>query len=174
MKTYLFALPAALLACSLNVTAEVVSSSPNGFEIHIERTVQVDAQTAYEQFLRIGEWWHPDHTWFGDASGMSIAARAGGCFCEVSGDRQVLHMTVSYVEPGREVRMVGGLGPLQMMGVHGGMSWKFVAVNETETKIIQHYQVTGYAKDGLAALAPIVNQVQTIQHESLVERLNGN
>jgi hypothetical protein len=31
-------------------------------------------------------------------------------------------MAVSYVEPNTELRMIGGLGPLQIMGVQGGMS----------------------------------------------------
>lgn len=167
MKKYLL-----LLALSLSANADVVSSGPNGFEISIERTAMVDARTAYAQFLRVGEWWHPDHTWFGDAGGLYIEPIVGGCFCEKSADKQALHMTVSYVDPGQEVRMVGGLGPLQMMGVHGGMSWRFVAVGENETNIIQHYQVTGFAKDGLAGLAPVVDQVQSIQHQRLVSLLN--
>lgn len=168
MKNFLL-----LLALAVNVNADVVSSGLNGFEINIERTAAVDAQTAYEQFLDAGEWWNADHTWFGDAAGLYIEPKVGGCFCEKTGDKQALHMTVSYIDPGKEVRMIGGLGPLQMMGVHGGMSWRFVAVGEKQTKIIQHYQVTGFAKDGLAGLAPIVDQVQTNQHERLVSLLNN-
>jgi hypothetical protein len=167
MKKYVL-----LLVLALNAHADVLSSGPNGFEINIERTAMVDAQTAYAQFLRVDEWWHPEHTWFGDASGLYIEPNVGGCFCEKSTDKAALHMTVSYIVPGKEVRMVGGLGPLQMMGVHGGMSWRFVAVGDSETKIIQHYQVSGFAKDGLAGLAPVVDQVQTLQHERLVSLLH--
>ncbi|MCW8926593.1 MAG: SRPBCC domain-containing protein [Xanthomonadales bacterium] len=168
MKKYLLL----LLVLSINAGADVISSGANGFQIKIERTAAVDVQTAYGQFLNVGDWWNADHTWFGDASGLYIEPYVGGCFCEKSADKQALHMTVSYIDPGNEIRMVGGLGPLQMMGVHGGMSWRFVAVGDKETKIIQHYQVTGFAKDGLASLAPIVDQVQTLQHESLVSLLN--
>ena len=131
MKNYIF-----LLALSLNVHADVISSDEHGFEIYIEKTVLVDHKTAYEQFLRVGEWWNADHTWFGDAGNLSIEAKAGGCFCETSGDRQVLHMTVSFVDPGNEVRMVGGLGPLQMMGVHGGMSWKLEVLPLLSSNIV--------------------------------------
>ena len=67
---------------------------------------------------------------------MTIEAKAGGCFCEKSEEKEVLHMTVSYVEPNKEIRMVGGLGPLQMLGVHGGMSWKFEAIDANTTKIL--------------------------------------
>ena len=166
MKRYLL-----LLALSFNLNADVISSDQNGFIINVERTVMADQKTAYEQFLRVSEWWNAEHTWFGDAGGLSIEPRAGGCFCEKSGGREVLHMSVSYVDPGKEIRMVGGLGPLQMMGVHGGMSWQFEAMGDNQTKIIHRYQVVGFAQGGLASLAPVVDQVQTIQVEGLASRL---
>ena len=154
------------------VSAEVISSASNGFAIRIERETDVNALTAYQQFIRIGEWWNGDHTWFGDAENLSIEARAGGCFCEKSGDKEMLHMTVSFVNPGKEIKLIGGLGPLQMMGVQGGMSWQFIDLENSESKIVQQYQVTGYSKEGLDKLAAIVDKVQTLQQEGLVARLN--
>jgi hypothetical protein len=169
MKKSLFLI---LLALSLNSNAEVVSAENHGFEINIERVVKVDQKTAYEQFINVAEWWSSAHTFFGDSKNLTIEAKAGGCFCEKSEEKEVLHMTVSYVEPNKEIRMVGGLGPLQMLGVHGGMSWKFEAIDANTTKILHHYQVNGYMKGGFTGLAPIVDKVQTIQVESLVARLN--
>jgi hypothetical protein len=151
--------------------AEVISSNPIGFQINIKKTVNVNSRKAYDQFLEIGEWWNADHTYFGQSKNLTIEAKAGGCFCEKSGDKEVLHMTVSYVDPNSEVRMTGGLGPLQMMGVQGGMSWKFIAINDNQTQIVHHYQVSGFNKDGLDALAPIVDKVQTLQVESLVAKI---
>ena len=80
-------------------------------------------------------------------------------------------MTVSFVEPNKEIRMVGGLGPLQMLGVQGGMSWKFEAIGASKTKITHSYQVVGYMKNGLDTLAPIVDRVQKIQVNELAKRL---
>jgi len=145
-----------------------------GFEINIESTVKKDHKSVYQQFLNVGEWWSADHTYFGQSKNLSIEAKAGGCFCEVSGTKEVLHMTVSFVDPGKEIRMIGGLGPLQMLGIHGGMSWQFIPVNDNETKIIHHYQVVGFKKDGFEKLAPIVNKVQTLQVSSLVEKIENN
>ena len=82
-------------------------------------------------------------------------------------------MLVTYVQPGREIRMVGGLGPLQMMGVHGGMRWTFEALPAGGTRITQTYNVTGYAQGGLGRLADIVNAVQTGQHDALVSKLTA-
>jgi len=161
-----------LLFLPFNLSAEVLSSSANGFTIQIERQVAAEPATAYQQFIKVGDWWNADHTYYGQSANLTLDARAGGCLCEIDGDKQVLHMTVSYVEPGKEVRMIGGLGPLQMMGVHGGMSWQFVPVGKSETKIIHRYQVTGFMDGGLDKLAPIVDKVQTLQVELLVTKLN--
>jgi hypothetical protein len=52
------------------------------------------------------------------------------------------------------------------------MSWKFIAINDNQTQIVHHYQVSGFGKDGLEFLAPIVDKVQTQQVESLVSKIN--
>lgn len=162
-----------LLVCTpLQVFSEVLSKSPHGFTLQIERNVNVSHQQAYQQFLNIAEWWNADHTYFGKSENLFIEGKAGGCFCEIEGDKQVLHMTVTYVEPNKEIKMVGGLGPLQMMGISGGMSWKFESLGNNKTKIIHRYQVNGTIDGGLDKLAPIVDQVQTIQVNALAETLS--
>jgi len=152
--------------------AEVLDSAQHGSKIKIERQVNVNKAQAYQQFIKVGQWWHPDHTWFGNAQNLSIDANVGGCFCEINADQQAMHMTVSYVEPNNEIKMLGGLGPLQMMGVNGGMSWKFEAIDENRTKIIFQYQVVGYLNGGLEKLAPIVDSVQNVQLTRLSNLLN--
>ena len=118
------------------------------------------------------EWWVKGHTWYGDANNLVLDAKAGGCFCEISGDNQVMHMLVTFVKPGEEVKMVGGLGPLQMMGIHGSMSWRFEAM-DGGTRITQTYNVTGYAPGGLSDLADIVDAVQTGQLNALIAKLSA-
>lgn len=155
--------------------SQVIGSDSHGFQIKIERQVNVDKKSAYQQFIEVNQWWHPDHTWFGKAENLLINANIGDCFCEIDGAKQATHMTVSYVDPYNEIKMIGGLGPLQMMGINGGMSWKFEAIDETHTKIIFHYQVSGYVNGGLTKLAPIVDKVQRIQLTRLANLLNtGN
>jgi len=92
-----------------SLVAQVINSADNGFTIEIEKHVAVDHKAAYAQFIKINEWWIADHTWFGRAENLNIDEKVGGCFCEIAGDKQVLHMTVSFVNPNREVRMIGGL-----------------------------------------------------------------
>jgi hypothetical protein len=161
-----------LLVLPLTAIADVVDSSSNGFTINIEREVKVAPNTAYQQFSQIGEWWIADHTYFGKSANMTLDLKAGGCFCEIEGGKQVLHMTVTFVHPNNEVRMAGGLGPLQMMGISGGMSWKFEALDNGNTKITHRYQVSGSIKGGVGKLATIVDKVQVMQVDSLVKALN--
>ena len=110
-------------------------------------------------------------TWFGKASGLSIDPRAGGCFCERDGENEVLHMIVSFVRPGHALHMIGGLGPLQGLGLYGAMSWSFEPVG-AQTKIVHVYRVTGYYPDGLQALAPVVDGVQKLQVAGLAARFD--
>ncbi|WP_206485453.1 hypothetical protein [Thalassotalea sp. G2M2-11] len=155
----------------MTTQAEVINANHNGFQLLIKQEVPVSQARAYQQFIRISEWWHSEHTWFGNAKALSITPEVGGCFCERNGKQQALHMTVSYVVPEQEIRMIGGLGPLQMLGVQGGMSWKFNAISPTTSEIILHYQVTGYMPEGLDKLAPIVDKVQQEQVARLVSTL---
>lgn len=165
-----------ILVCSILLMfatlsfGDVTHKGENGFYLKITGEVDVTPEVAFNQFLQISDWWIASHTWYGDAANLHIEAKAGGCFCEISGDNEVLHMLVTFVKPGAEIKMVGGLGPLQMMGLHGGMSWRFEPT-ETGTQIIQTYNVTGYSPGGLMDLAEIVNAVQTSQLEALVNHL---
>lgn len=153
--------------------ADVVNKGEAGFNLRITGNVNTTPAEAFAQFIQIGEWWVKSHTWFGNADNLSIDARPGGCFCEKSGDREALHMLVTYVDPGQELKMVGGLGPLQMMGLQGGMSWRFEAT-DTGTRITQTYNVSGYAPGGLSDIADIVDAVQTQQLNALVNKLNAD
>jgi len=160
-----------LLLLPMFTHADVVSESDNGFVIHIERNLNTSSANAYQQFIKVEQWWHDDHTWFGQSKNLKIIPLVGECFCEIDGNKQALHMTVSYVEPNKEIRMVGGLGPLQMLGIHGGMSWKFETLTKNTSKVIFHYQVSGYMEGGFTQLAKAVDKVQTIQVERLQTKI---
>ena len=159
-----------LLALPLSAQAELDSVDTYGFELTIERTVAATQEKAYRQFLNVGQWWNQDHTWFGHSKGLTIDPKAGGCFCEIDGKKQAMHMIVSYVDPNQELRMIGGLGPLQMLGVHGGMSWQFSEVDKGKTKITLNYKVIGRMKEGLDKLAPVVDSVLNVQMNNLAAK----
>lgn len=55
--------------------------------------------------------------------------RVGGCFCEINGDQQAWHMAVSFVDPGKTLRLTGGLG-LQLGGLANYLRGKAPAPEE--------------------------------------------
>lgn len=153
-----------LLAVTLPARAEILDSSASGFTIQNAISVPVDAATAWNALSNdVGRWWPADHTWTGKASNLSIQARAGGCFCELDGAHQAQHMLVTYVEPGKLMRMVGGLGPLQGMGLSGTMEWRLSEGDNGRTRITLWYRAGGYTPDDLSKFVPIVDQVQRVQ-----------
>ena len=156
-------LAAALALAAGPIPAAVLDSSAAGFTVENSIVVPVDAKTAWRGLVdNVDRWWPKDHSWFGAQGKFTIDARAGGCFCERAGVRQALHMTVSHVDPHKVLRMLGGLGPLQGMGLHGALDWTF-APAEGGTRVTLRYVVGGYATADLAKLAPVVDKVQALQ-----------
>ena len=90
---------------------------------------------------------------------MSINARPQGCFCEAIGEHAgVVHLTVTFVNPGVILRLTGGLGPLGLLGVDGNMTWEFFDA-EDGTRVRFAYVVGGYRPGGLEELAQPVDVV---------------
>ena len=119
---------------------------------------------------RIGSWWDAAHTFSGNAANLSIDARAGGCFCErLSGGGSVQHLTVIHADPGKLLRMSGGLGPLQDLAATGVMSWKMTEAGG-KTALEVTYKVAGYSPGGgVGALSAPVDAVLTAQVRRLAE-----
>ena len=162
---------AASLLVPATAGAEVVEASPAGFLLVNEETVPVSPSTAWTALVEeVDLWWPKDHTWWGEASTLSIEPRAGGCFCEIAEGRQAQHLTVSHVDPPKLLRMLGGLGPLQGMGLHGALEWRLEPLAEG-TRITLRYQVGGYTPDDLSEFAPVVDRVQALQLAGLAEHL---
>lgn len=167
------------LLCLLAMTtppaaAEVLDRSTRGFTLSNVVEVPVPPAEAWQGLVRdVGQWWPSDHTWFGDATALSIEARAGGCFCERKGTQEAAHMQVAYVDPGKLLRMLGALGPLQGMGLNGTLDWKFEAI-EGGTRITMWNRVGGYTPDDLGAFADVVDRVQAQQLGGLAEHLGGS
>jgi len=81
-------------------------------------------------------------------------------------------MQVVFVDPPRLLRMIGGLGPLQGMGLSGVLEWRMTAV-EGGTRITLWYRAGGYAPDDLGKLAAVVDGVQALQLGGLADYLRA-
>jgi uncharacterized protein YndB with AHSA1/START domain len=158
-------LAAALLAAPgalSGARAEVGDSAPNGFTVRATVEVSSAPEKVYAAFVdELGSWWDPAHTFFRDAGRLSIQARPGGCFCE-AGEAQeaVEHLRVVYVDPGKLLRLRGGLGPLQGEAVEGAMTISFRPAGAEGTATVELvYRVGGYMEGGLDKLALPVDGV---------------
>lgn len=165
-------LAAMLLCLSMAARAEVTDLNASGFVSKHETTVNASAGEAYKAFVGIAQWWNPAHTYSGDAANLTIDARPGGCFCERLPDGGgVQHLAVVYVAPGKALRLVGGLGPLQGSGVAGSMTWSFTPA-ASGTRIGLSYSVGGYFQGGFDKIAPAVDGVlgeQITRLKALIE-----
>ena len=140
--------------------AEVTDAAANGFTLRISVPIEADRFTVYDAAVNhVGEWWSSDHTVSGDASALSITATVPGCFCETLGESSgLVHMIVSFVNPGVMIRLTGGLGPLGLMGVTGNMTWEFDEA-ESGTVVTLQYAVGGYMDGGLDTVSGAVDGV---------------
>jgi hypothetical protein len=148
--------------------AAVIDSSFYGFTVKQEVILKGSPMEVYNKMYRdIGKWWSSDHTFSGKASNLSIDATAGGCFCEKLDDGgSVRHMMVVYADPGKMLRLQGGLGPLQALAVTGTITFSFTESGE-DTKLTCSYAVGGYSPGGIRKLAPIVDMVLGQQLKNL-------
>lgn len=155
---------AAMTQCAF---AEVTASSPTAFTARSEVTVAGDAERAWKALTAIEKWWSPAHTFSGEARNLSLDAKAGGCFCERWDGQSVQHATVAAVMAlggEKTLRMIGGLGPLQAMGVVGVLTFT-VKPMQGGAAVSLEYRVSGDVSAQLGALAPGVDAV-------LVEQLS--
>lgn len=155
--------------------AAVRDSTPAGFTVENQVEVAADADEAWSVLVQqVDRWWPRDHTWWGHEGRLSIEPRAGGCFCEVAQGRQARHLEVVFVEPGTLLRMTGGLGPLQGMGLHGVLEFRLAPREGGGTRITLWYRAGGYTPDDLSAFAPVVDKVQALQLGGLAKQLGGD
>lgn len=168
---------AMVLACGLGsaAVAEVKDAAPDGFTLENTVEVPVDAETAWRALVEdVDAWWPADHTWWGAESVLSIEPRAGGCFCERHGEREAQHLLVTFVDPPKRLRLTGGLGPLQGMGLQGVLEFRLVPSGEGSTAITLFYRAGGYTPDDLSPFAAVVDGVQAIQLGGLAAYLGAD
>lgn len=113
-----FALTAATIALiSAPATAEIIAASPDHYTLRHEAASDLSTRAMWNRLVHPASWWHPDHTYSGKASGLSLDARAGGLWREDWTGGSVSHGQVLYVKDGEQLRLDAPFGPLQSMAV---------------------------------------------------------
>ena len=171
ITTSLIFISALSLFATSQTLADVVYANDRGFKItNSFKTSKTEQQVWQALVYKVDAWWPKDHSWWGDKGTFSIDPIAGGCFCEKSGKNSAEHMHIAFVEHGKLLRMTGGLGPLQGMGLYGALDWK-INGDDSETAVTLTYTVSGYYPDGYSKLAVIVDKVQAMQLGGLANSL---
>jgi len=160
-------LVAALLLAAPVVPA-AAQSAPDGFTVRHEERIAAPPDRVYDALVaEIGAWWDPEHTFSGDARNLLLDDRPGGCLCEeLPGGGGVEHLRVVYVDPPRQIRLTGALGPLQASAVVGTLTWTLTEA-DGGTGLEMTYAVGGYMEGGFEGIAPAVEAVLSGQMERL-------
>jgi uncharacterized protein YndB with AHSA1/START domain len=175
-----FAILFGLALVGTSASAEVVTSSDAGFVSRLAVDVSVPPEEAWKTLIAPATWWSSEHTYSGDAANLYLDAQATGCFCELlplpkdaaEGTRRgsVEHLHVVYADPGKVLRLTGGLGPLQSEAVGGSLTITLKPV-DGGTRIQWFYVVGGYARFKFPDMAVVVDKVLAQQVARLGEKL---
>lgn len=167
------------LGCG-QAAAETRDVAADGFLSTHTMNIAAPSAVVFKALTRdVSRWWNAEHSYSGEARNFRLPARAGECFCErLPGGGSVEHMRVVFAKPGSELRLAGGLGPLQTMGVAGSMVFRLEEQDDGNSTVLHYsYRVTGAAASKLDMLAGPVDAVQKDQLQRLkhwVEKRNPN
>ena len=122
-----------LLACG-PAHAEVVSSSDTHFVLHHEMSSNLPQDRLWERLVNPAQWWHPDHTYSGDAGNLTLSAEAGGLWREDWSGGSVAHGEVLFVQEGEVLRLEAPFGPLQGLGAY--TVWTITIKSDDEGSLV--------------------------------------
>jgi uncharacterized protein YndB with AHSA1/START domain len=155
----LFGFAALAFLAASPARAEVTSAGAASFEVRHSAEIAAPASRVWRDLGWIGRWWSDEHTYSGQARNMRLAPRAGGCWCESWGEgSSVEHARVILATPNQTLRMQGGLGPLQELGVTGILTFALAQEGE-RTRLTMTYRASGPGSPDLAPMAPLVDKV---------------
>lgn len=161
--------PTAVLLCAALAGAAAVpvaqaavsDLAATGFEVRLEAALTAPPDSAFRALVQVANWWDSGHTFSGDARNLSLDPRAGGLFMEKLPDGgSVTHLTVTFVRPGKTLRLAGAMGPMQGSGLAGSQTWTLTP-DGPGTKLVLVYSVGGYLKGGFTQMSAAVDGMLT-------------
>lgn len=180
LTSAVIAVCAAFLLTSGPALAEVIEQGEGSFVTRDAVVVKAAPFEAWQALITPSKWWNSNHTWSADAENLYISAQGGGCFCELlpapkdapEGIRRgsAQHMVVVLADPGRALRMRGGLGPLQSEPAQGVLTVTLTA-SDKGTVIVFEYVVGGYMRFKTPEIAKAVDGVISQQLAGLAKLL---
>jgi uncharacterized protein YndB with AHSA1/START domain len=156
------------LVAGSTAQADIQSTTETGFALSKTVIIKQKPDAVYAALGKPGTWWASDHSWSGDAKNMSMALKAGGCFCErlPANHGMVEHGRVIFASPGKMLRLSAALGPLQGEAVTARLTWTLKPV-AGGTELTQTYSVGGFLSGGGSQWAAPVDAVVSQQLDRL-------
>lgn len=162
--------------------AEVKTLTEQGFSTLHAADVLAKPEDVWKRLLAPKDWWNPAHSWSGSTEGFYIDPQAGGCFCELFQEKDkdgklvtkgsVEHMRVVFSQPGKVLRMTGGLGPLQSEAVTGTLTVAMEPLKDGGgTRISFSYVVGGFMRYKTADIGPAADAMLRDQFDRLIKPL---
>ncbi|MEM8736124.1 MAG: hypothetical protein AAGG44_17980, partial [Planctomycetota bacterium] len=141
--------------------AKVRTATPDGFSLVIEMASPMAADATFQAFVNdFAKWYDADHSYSGKAENLSLDLERHCMFETLPKGGFVRHMEIVYYHPEqRVIRLLGGLGPLQEMGVTGSFTFAVTPRENGTSAMTLSYRVTGAQDQGLDNLAPVVDRV---------------
>ncbi len=171
MKRLIFA--AIALGMPGVASAELVATSDSGFVSRHSADTQASPAQVYAMLGKPASWWVGEHSYSGNAANLTLEPKAGACFCETlpASGGSVEHGRVIHADPGKRLRLTGGLGPLQREAVVGTLDFTIEARSGGGSTVTLTYVVGGYSRNALSVLAKPVDTVISQQFASLTRAL---
>lgn len=151
---------AAALAFNASVHAEVIEAAADHYVLKQEASSDLAPADMWNRLIDPASWWHPDHTYSGSSTNLSLDVEAGGLWREDWDGGSVTHGTVIFVNPGVQLRLDAPFGPLQPIGAK--TIWTItIAPDGTGSKVTFDEISHGVPSTKLDELAPAVDFVKT-------------
>ena len=139
--------------------AEIVSATTTHFELRHEAASPLAPDALWRRLVHPAGWWHPDHTYSGDAGNLTLDLQAGGQWREDWEGGSVAHGRVLFVEHGKRLRLEAPFGPLQGLGAYAIWTITIEAKGEGATVIFDEV-ASGPPGSDMAEIAKAVDFVK--------------
>ena len=163
-----------VFVCGLPLQADIKVAERDAFHVVVETSTTLAPDAAFDAMVKdFGTWWGGDHSFSGDGNNLSLNVKER-CMLETLPDGGfVRHMELVFYQPGKQIILRGGLGPLTAIGCNGSLIIQFRPGEDGKTLIVLNYHVHGPGYQSLDKIAPAVDQVLTGQMSKLAEHLNS-
>lgn len=143
--------------------AEIVSSSDTHFVLRHEASTSLSRERLWQRLVKPADWWHPDHTYSGDARHLSLDPTAGGLWREDWLGGSVLHGEVRYVKKGETLRLEAPFGPLQGLGAY--VIWT-ISISDSDSGSTVTFDEVAMAPPG-SDMAEMAKAVDYVKNEAI-------